>query len=155
MLPHLKSGNHLASVVAKGRAETAGAFECLLTAGDPPEVLEGASSNILMWDGSALVSTPAGGRLAGVTLAAVTTAATEAGIRVREERVLLHELRPNRERANGLLLTGSLIGVCFCATLDGHPLLRADRLAAGLLEALHEREAESRERWLGDGVGRR
>ena len=155
VLPHLKSGNHLAGVVAKRRAETAGAFECLLTAGDPPEVLEGASSNILVWDGSALVSTPAEGRLAGVTLAAVATAATKAGIPVREERVLLHELRPEQERARGLLLTGSLVGVCFCATLDGHPLVQADRLAAGLLEALHDREADSRDRWLGDGVGPR
>ena len=150
VLPHLKSGNYLASVAAKQRAEAAGAYECLLTAGDPPEVLEGATSNVLMWDGSTPgVDAPAR-RLAGVTLAAVVAAAVQAGIPVREEPVLLDQVR-----GNGLLLTGSLLGVCFCSTLDGHRLLPAGHLAGRLLEALHEREAESRERWLAGGAAAR
>jgi branched-subunit amino acid aminotransferase/4-amino-4-deoxychorismate lyase len=149
-LPHLKSSNYLASVAAKQRAEAAGAYECLLTVGDPPEVLEGATSNMLVWDGSALVSTPAAGRLAGVTLAVVTAAAGAAGIPVREERVPLESLR-----GNGLLLTGSLLGVCFCVSVDGHRLLPAGHLTGTLRHALYEREAESRERWFAGGEAAR
>ena len=126
-MPHLKSGNYLASVAAKQRAETAGAYECLLTAGDPPEVLEGATSNILMWDGSALVSTP--------SARSACRCDPGGGRGRRSERPASPYARSGYcsigLRGNSLLLTSSLLGVCFCASLDGHRLLPAGRLAGG------------------------
>ena len=70
-LPWLKSGSYLADVVGKGRAEAAAAFECLLVGGEPPSLLEGSFSNVLLWYGRRLVGPPRGLALAGVTLRSV------------------------------------------------------------------------------------
>ncbi len=59
-LPWLKSGSYLADVVGKGRAEAAAAFECLLVGGEPPTLLEGSFSNVLLWDGGDSWARPGG-----------------------------------------------------------------------------------------------
>jgi branched-subunit amino acid aminotransferase/4-amino-4-deoxychorismate lyase len=141
-LPQLKSGSYLASVAAKARAEEAGAFEALFVRGDPAEVLEGSFSNILFWDGSCLLTPPPDRALPGVALSVVKEVAASLELAVREEPVLLERLR-----TGGLLLTGSLVGVCSCASLDGEALLPLRDLATRLQDGLRLREEESVARW--------
>ncbi len=141
-LPWLKSGSYLASVAAKARAEEAGAFECLLMGGEPPGLTEGSFSNLLLWDGEALVSPPAGHRLPGVTVGVVVEEARVMGITTEERRVTVQEAREGV-----ILLTGSLVGVCRCVSLDGRPLVGAGEPSARLRKALEQREATSREHW--------
>ena len=155
-LPWLKSGSYLASVAAKSRAEAAGAFECLFLGGESPSLLEGSFSNILAWDGTRLTAVPKGQALPGVTLAAVLATAAELGIDATEGPV-----RPEAVRRGGLFLTGSLLGVCPCRSLDGvllgggRPAAAGDEgalafggnLADRLREGLERREAHSRRAW--------
>lgn len=141
-LPWLKSGSFLASVQAKTRAEQTGAFECLLTEGDPRELLEGSFTNLLLWEGQALVTPPRGRVLPGVTLSTVLEVARQLDVPVREAPVMLPDLS-----GNGLLLTSSLLGVCHCATLDGRPLVPLRSLATRLQDGLRLREEASVARW--------
>ena len=140
--PRLKSGNYLPSIRAKAHAEAAGAFECLLVAGEPPCLLEGSFSNVLLWDGEGLVCPPEGDRLPGVTLGALLEVASSLGMRVVHREVGLAEAR-----TAGLLLTGSLLGVCACSHLDGGRLADARSVAGTLRRGLEEREALSRAHW--------
>jgi len=144
-LPWLKSGSYLASVAAKMRAEEAGAFECLLVSGEPARLLEGSFSNVLMWDGACLVSAPGRSRLVGVTETVVVQAARTLGMVTNERPVALEELWA--VEARGLLLTGSLLGVCSCASLDGRPLVTSGTVADTLRRALREQESASRVEW--------
>lgn len=140
--PHLKSGSYLSSVRAKDFAESVGAFECILLNGEPPRLLEGSFSNVLAWDGARLSCPPEGRRLPGVTLHAVLRAAADRGIPVTVRQVSLSEAR-----RSGLLLTGSLLGVCHCSRLDGEALEDSSSVAAELRTGLAEREERSREDW--------
>lgn len=144
-LPWLKSGSYLASVAAKMRAEDARAFECLLVGGEPARLLEGSFSNVLTWDGARLVSAPARSRLVGVTETVVVQAARTLGMVTNERPVALEELWAGEAR--GLLLTGSLLGVCPCAAVDGRPLAPSGTIADTLRRALHEQESASRTEW--------
>jgi branched-subunit amino acid aminotransferase/4-amino-4-deoxychorismate lyase len=141
-LARLKSGSYLASVAAKALAEQAGAFEAVLSRGEPPELLEGSFSNILLWDGSALVTPPADRVLPGVTLAEVKAVAASLELEVREEPIFVSQVL-----GNGLLLTSSLLGVCQCAGLDGRSLVPLRGLATRLQDSLRQREEASVARW--------
>lgn len=140
--PHLKSGSYLSSVRAKSYAESVGAFECILLDGEPPRLLEGSFSNVLVWDGTRLLCPREGDRLPGVTLGVVLEVAAGLGLSVRIRDVSLAEAR-----ASGLLLTGSLLGVCPCARLDGGMLQDTGLVAAELRAGLLEHEERSREDW--------
>lgn len=144
-LPWLKSGSYLASVAAKMRAEEAGVFECLLVGGEPARLLEGSFSNVLAWDGACLVSMPARSRLVGVTETVVVQAARTLGMVTNERPVALDELWAGETR--GLVLTGSLLGVCGCATVDGRRLASTGAIANILRRGLHEQESASRVEW--------
>jgi branched-subunit amino acid aminotransferase/4-amino-4-deoxychorismate lyase len=144
-LPWLKSGSYLASVAAKMRAENAGAFECLLVSGEPVRLLEGSFTNVLVWDGVRLVSAPALSRLVGVTETVVVQAARTMGMLTEERPVALDELWAGETR--GLVFTGSLLGVCACATLDGRRMAPTGAIANTLRRGLHERESTSRVEW--------
>ncbi|GAB4260936.1 MAG: hypothetical protein Kow00122_17870 [Thermoleophilia bacterium] len=154
-LPRLKSGNYLASVAAKARAETAGAFECLFVGGTPPSLLEGSFTSVLAWDGTRLLVPPEEGRLPGVTLAAVLAAARSRGLTVEQRPIAVPG--PETPEAGGgpaLFLTSSFLGLCECASLDGRTLARAPALAADLRGALAERERASCEAWRAAGRAR-
>ncbi len=144
-LPWLKSGSYLASVAAKMRAEEAGAFECLLVSREPVRLLEGSFSNVLIWDGACLVSAPARSRLVGVTETVVVQAARTMGMLTEERPMSLDELWA--AEARGLLLTGSLLGVCPCAAVDGRRVAPSSTIADTLRRELHERESASRVEW--------
>jgi branched-chain amino acid aminotransferase len=158
-LPWLKSGSYLASVAAKGRAEAAGAFECLFGAGEPASLLEGTFSNILGWDGVRLTVVPARQALPGVTQAAVLAAAADLGIALTEGPLLADAVLQG-----GLFLTGSLLGICPCRSLGGRALGGGGRVTGGpdalafgretadrLREGLARREADSRRAWIAAG----
>lgn len=155
--PSLKSGNYLASVRAKALAESAGAFECVLVDGRPPRVLEGSFSTVLLWDGETLVCPPEDGRLPGVTAGVVLEEAVRAGLQTETRPIELAEFSGSERvgaggeasTAAGLLLTGSLLGVCPCSSLDGTPLLPTAEMAARLRERLNDREDETRRAWGG------
>lgn len=149
--PRLKSGNYLASVRAKALAESAGAFECILVDGEPPRILEGSFSNVLLWDGEALVSPPECGRLPGVTAGVVLEEAARAGLPLITRPIGLGEAAGEGRGNVGLLLTGSLLGVCPCSRLDGAPLRRTVELARLLRERLLAREEEARRAWTETG----
>lgn len=141
-LPSLKSGNYLASVVAKGLAEAAGAFECLLVDEGPDAVLEGSFSNVLAWDGRGIACPADERRLPGVTLGVLMEEASALGIPVSVRPVPLGEALES-----GLLLTGSLLGVCACSSLDGTTLRDSADVAARLRERLFAREAVEAALW--------
>lgn len=145
--PWLKSGNYLASVRAKALAESAGAFECILVAGDPPRILEGSFSNVLLCDGEALVSPPEVGRLPGVTVGVVLEEAARAGLSVTTRPMGLGEVAGEGRGTIGLLLTGSLLGVCPCSHVDGAPLRTTVEIAVLLRARLLAREEEARRAW--------
>lgn len=140
--PHLKSGSYLSSVRAKSYAESVGSFECILLEGEPPRLLEGSFSNVLAWDGTRLLCPREEERLPGVTLGVVLEVAAGLGLSVHVRDVSLTEAR-----ASGLLLTGSLLGVCPCAHLDGGVLRDTGLVAAELRAGLLEYEERSREDW--------
>lgn len=144
-LPWLKSGSYVASVAAKMRAEEAGVFECLLMGGEPAQLLEGSFSNVLVWDGTCLVSVPARSRLVGVTETVMVQAARTLGMLTEERPLVLDELWAGEAR--GLLLTGSLLGVCPCATVDGRLVAPSGWIADTLRRALREQEMASRAEW--------
>jgi len=141
-VPRLKSGNYLASIRAKEYAESVGAFECIMAAGDPPRLLEGSFSNVLVWDGARLECPAEGDHLPGVILGVVLQIGRELGI-----PVVMGDVGLAQARGAGILLTGSLLGVCPCATLDGETLEDSVSVATQLRAGLLDREARSREDW--------
>lgn len=146
-MPRLKSGNYLASVRAKGLAESAGAFECILVEGEPPRIVEGSFSNVLLWDGEALVSPPEVGRLPGVTVGVVLEEAALAGVPVTTRPIALAEVAGENSGPAGLLLTGSLLGVCPCSHVNGKPMRTTVEMAEFLRERLFAREEATRRAW--------
>jgi branched-subunit amino acid aminotransferase/4-amino-4-deoxychorismate lyase len=141
-LPWLKSGSYLASVKARAQAAADGSFEGIFSEGDPPEILEGSFSNVILWDGDRLVTPPHQRVLPGVTCGEILEVAREAGMEVAQEAVPVSSVR-----GNGLLLTSSLLGVCFCRTLDGAPLAPLGTLATRLQDGLRQREEVSVSLW--------
>lgn len=113
----IKSLNLLPNVLAKQQAKEKGAFEALFIRNGL--VTEGASSNVMLSCGGALL-TPALGDslLAGVTRQEVLGLAREEGISVEERSVTLGEL----EAASELFLVGTTIEILPITQLDGKPV---------------------------------
>jgi branched-subunit amino acid aminotransferase/4-amino-4-deoxychorismate lyase len=121
---------------ALGAARAAGYDEVLIA--DAGELIEGATSNVLMISGAELI-TPALGRcLPGVTRAAVLGAAPAQGLTVVERPVATDELRV----ADEVLITNSLIEIRRILRVDGQEVGgRAPGPVAALRSALLERYA--------------
>lgn len=121
-LPGVKSLNYLASVLAKIRAEKAGAFEAIFS--KDGLVLEGSSSNVFIVRNGRLstpplVKGPSGGVLAGVTRALVLRQAKRSSIPSSEEPVTIAAL----EAADEAFLTNSI--------MDAVPLVKVNKGAIG------------------------
>lgn len=121
-LPGVKSLNYLASVLAKIRAEKAGAFEAIFTRDGL--VLEGSSSNVFIVKNGRLLTPPlakgpSGGVLAGVTRAEVLRQAKRRGILLSEEPITVAAL----QAADEAFLTNSIMEVV--------PLLKAGKAKVG------------------------
>lgn len=121
-LPGVKSLNYLASVLARMRAEKAGAFEAIFT--KDGLVLEGSSSNVFMVKNGKLFTPPlaqgpAGGVLAGVTRAEVMRLAKKSSIQLSEGPVTIAAL----EAADEAFLTNSI--------MDAVPLVKVNKRPVG------------------------
>lgn len=92
--PSVKSGNYLNNVLAVGEARRrSGAYEAILCAADG-SVAEGASSNVFVVDGGAVLTPPlAVGILDGITRAKVLELCRANRFAVREERISPDQLR--------------------------------------------------------------
>lgn len=127
-----KSSNYLANLLVTDDARRRGAYEAVLL-GPGGEVLEGASSNVLVARGGRLSTPPLTlGLLGGITRRLVLEAARSAGIDVREEVLFPQDLYA----ADEVLLTSSIrevvpvVGVDGVAVGDGRPGPLARRLRA-------------------------
>lgn len=127
----LKTLAYLDNILARRAARATGADEALML-NNRGEIADAAAANLFWFEGDALV-TPAleCGVLDGIMRGAAIAAAGAAGIEVRQ----LRAARDRLERARGLFLTNSLIGLRPVGTLDGiavrpHPAL--DILVASL-----------------------
>lgn len=121
-MPGVKSLNYIASVLAKMRADRAGAFEAIFTRDGL--VVEGASSNIFIVEGARLVTPPlaalsGGGPLAGVTRGEVARLARRLSLPVSDEPVAVSRLKA----ADEAFLTSSIMGIV--------PLVKVDRAKVG------------------------
>lgn len=121
-LPGVKSLNYLPSVLARMRAEKAGAFEAIFT--KDALLTEGSSSNVFLVKNGRLVTPPlsqkpSSGVLAGVTRDNVIRLARRESIPVREITVKAGDISSFDEA----FITNSII--------DAIPLVRADGKAIG------------------------
>ena len=111
-----KTGNYVANILALQLAKQAGAQEALLVAVDG-RVLEGASSNVFVWTGDALITPEADGAiLAGITREHVLDAARDLGIRVQEQRITTSDVWTAEE----VFITSSLREVVPVVRIDDH-----------------------------------
>lgn len=113
--PSLKTGNYLNSIQALRQAAD-GAAEDAILCNPAGHVAEGASSNVFMVRGGALLTPSlATGLLEGITRAIVIALARDLGLDVRETTILPAELRA----ADEVFLTSSIRGPMPVTTLDG------------------------------------
>jgi len=114
----LKTLAYVDQVAARREARAAGADEALMLNGRG-EVACAAAANLFWFEGDRLV-TPAleCGVLDGIVRRAVLAQAAEMGL----ETALVRVQRESLERASGLFLTNSLIGVRPVSALDGVPV---------------------------------
>lgn len=110
----IKSLNLLPNVLAKQRAQEAGAFEAIFIRRG--RVTEGAASNIFLVVQGMLI-TPVEGPfiLSGITRKVVIELAQDTGITVEERSVRVHELF----QADEVFITGTTIEVLAITELDG------------------------------------
>lgn len=100
----LKTTSYVASRVFRREALSAGFDECLLHFGD--ELLEGASSNIVLVKQNTLVSPMSPWILEGITLQRVVELAAELGLKSERRRVLVEELA----QADEVFMTSAIRG---------------------------------------------
>jgi aminodeoxychorismate lyase len=114
-LAQFKTCNKLAQILARSRADAAGAHEALLL-NTKGEVVEGAAGN-LFWVKDGCVMTPPlhSGILAGVTRQAVLDICKKLGIPLRQNATTPEELA----KAEGVFLSLSSLGVVEVVSLDG------------------------------------
>ncbi|TAJ30295.1 MAG: D-amino-acid transaminase [Nitrospirae bacterium] len=113
----IKSVNLLPNVMAKQRAQEAGAFEAIFVRDGL--VTEGAVSNVMVVRGGVLATAPEGERiLSGVTRSVVLALARQEGVTVQEQAVSLEELR----RADEVFLTGTTVEILAVVRLGGAPI---------------------------------
>ncbi len=132
----LKTIQLLPNVLAKQRAEAAGAYDALLVRDG--FVMEGAQSNAFIVLDGVVRTHPTGPRiLSGITRDIVLEIATELGLPLREEAVRATDL----SRATELFFTGTTTDVMPVVRLDGKPVGtgRPGPIAAQLQEKLRER----------------
>jgi aminodeoxychorismate lyase len=124
-LAQFKTCNKLAQILARAQADAVGADEALLLNTDG-HVVEGASSN-LFWVESETVCTPplTAGILAGVTRSVVMEICDKLGIPTRESAIAPLAL----QKAAGVFLSLSSVGIAECIALDGNPLGRSPVVA--------------------------
>lgn len=114
----IKSTCLLPNVLAKQKAQEAGAFEAVLHT-DEGIVTEVAAANFWMVKDGRVYTHPADGAiLAGCKRAMVAQVARDAGIEVREEKCHLDFLR----KADEAFITSTTINVLPVTTLDGNPI---------------------------------
>lgn len=116
LLAGAKHMNRLEQVLARLESHDPGVDESLLLDSEG-FVVEGISTNLFLLEGSSVV-TPLVDRagVKGIVRGLLIKMATAAGYSVREERV-----RPEAvTRAEALLLTNSVRGICPVASLEGH-----------------------------------
>jgi branched-chain amino acid aminotransferase/4-amino-4-deoxychorismate lyase len=127
----LKTLAYLDNVLARAEARAAGADEALIL-NNRGEVACAAAANLFwVWDGGLFTPALSCGVLDGIMRAAVMRAAQGLGLAVAEVAVE----RSTLDRAEGLFLTNSLIGVREVALLDGAPIQRSP-VTARLRDAL-------------------
>jgi aminodeoxychorismate lyase len=121
LLAQFKTCNKLPQILARAQADADGADEAVLLNTDG-HVVEGASSN-LFWVEHETVCTPplTAGILAGVTRAVVMEFCDKLGIPTRESAIVPAAL----QKAAGVFLSLSSVGVAECIALDGNPLSRS------------------------------
>lgn len=120
----IKSTALLANVMAKGRAQSAGAFEAVLLSGG--KLREGSSTSVLIIQRGVLVAPPDGPHLLpGTTRDLVFRLAQAAGVPVERREVSEAELRA----ADEVLLCFATRGTLPVTKLDGRPI--GGDLAAG------------------------
>lgn len=116
--PTLKTGNYLNSIQALRQAADSAASDAILCS-PQGQVAEGASSNVFMVRGGALLTPSlATGLLEGITRALVIRLAAELGIACSEATIWPDELRA----ADEVFLTSSVRGPMPVTTLDGRSL---------------------------------
>jgi branched-subunit amino acid aminotransferase/4-amino-4-deoxychorismate lyase len=120
-LAQFKTCNKLPQILARAQADAAGADEALLLNTDG-HIVEGASSN-LFWVEHETVCTPplTAGILAGVTRAVVMEVCGQLDIPTREIAIAPLAL----QKASGVFLSLSSIGIAECIALDGNPFSRS------------------------------
>jgi D-alanine transaminase len=132
----LKTLQLLPNVLAKQRAESAGAYDALLVRDGL--VTEGAQSNAFVVLDGVISTHPAGPHiLPGVTRELVLEIAAETGVVIREEAVRATDLA----RAAEVFLTGTTTDVMPVVQIDGRPVGsgRPGPIAGQLQEKLRER----------------
>lgn len=116
--PTLKTGNYLNSIQALRQA-TQSAAEDAIMCSPQGHVAEGATSNVFMVRGGALLTPSlATGLLEGITRALVIRLAGELGVACSEATIWPDELRA----ADEVFLTSSVRGPMPVTTLDGRPV---------------------------------
>ena len=113
--PHMKTLNLLPNMLAKMKAQTAGAYEAIFYKEEGGLVTEGASSNVFAVCGQTVVTPPADGRiLQGVTRLRLLQSAAKRGIIIREKSITLDELR----RADEIFISSTGVEALGISTLD-------------------------------------
>ena len=122
----LKTLAYLDNVLARREARGLGADEALML-NTKGEVACAAAGNLL-WISQGVLFTPAlsCGALDGILRAQALARAVEIGLKVREVRAAVEQLRD----VDGLAVTNSLIGVCPVRRLDGRDLPLSPELVA-------------------------
>ena len=116
--PAMKSCNLINNILAVREAQAKKAAEPLML-NERGDVAEGASANVFMVSGGALVTPPLrDGILPGVTRALVIERARELGIEVREQSIRV----PTLLGADEAFITSTLTEVMPIATVDGTPI---------------------------------
>jgi branched-subunit amino acid aminotransferase/4-amino-4-deoxychorismate lyase len=117
-VPTVKAVSYLTASLARREASARGAGEAILV-DDEGDVREGSYSNVFAVSGGELRTPPVGsGILPGVTRAVVIELARAAGIRVREVRLSLDDLRG----ADEVLLTATTREVVPVTAVDDAPV---------------------------------
>ncbi|MFH1680540.1 MAG: aminotransferase class IV [Candidatus Eisenbacteria bacterium] len=120
---HIKSTNLLASVLARGMAAEAGAWEAILHrgAGARARITEGTSSSLFLVSGGGLITPAVRGLLPGITRSVVLAVAREERIRAVERTVRLEEL----SGADEAFLTSTSAEVLPIRRVNGEALRRS------------------------------
>jgi len=119
-LPGVKSLNFMANILGASQAKKAGAKEGFFIAADNETVLEGTSSNVFIYTGDRLLTTPAAtepggpGVLPGVIRQVVMEFAKEAKIPVEESWFAMEELKS----ADEVFITNSISGIVPVTAVD-------------------------------------